>query len=519
MNEYKEALLHKTKLISVLETILQSKFMYSRTNNYEKMYVEVLKKALIKNVNLIFALALSETEKKLLNGLVIMSTIYNNGFPFWFTNSLSSANEDMNDIARIYVGMAKSWSAQESMTEKESYTKLTEYINNSNYSEKDKEIILNNCQTYIFLKQQKAFHVSMHPVFTNIKIDGQYFRPDILIWLPFDPKFRLIVEINDFDSHALANDGTMQGLSHLDGFQVLRFSSKEIINNPLDKAKELYDYLVMQKAISVKEQAEPKLDDYRAALLSREKMYSVLTPLLEDIMDDYFPVKGKNQNAVVRKMQLDVMKMHVDVVFDYAKSDLEKIFLNIFLSIIYSDKPFSFHFTNPLPSITTNIDELRIMYKKCMNIFKTIFDSEEKVDAMNFWKYIEYIKNFDEIPEETKDLIIDFSFNYILFRSYEHYHISIQSTFTDIEVNGKNIRPDIFIWIPAKPSFKLIVECDEFNYYSGKTSFSNDRARDRDLQVRGFQVLRFSAQEIFDDPFGKVRELYDYLIAQETASL
>ena len=96
---------------------------------------------------------------------------------------------------------------------------------------------------------------------------------------------------------------------------------------------------------------------------------------------------------------------------------------------------------------------------------------------------------------------------------FDYFHISIKSTLDDFQFQGKNIQPDIFIWMPAKPDFKMIVECDEYDDHSGRQSFTADRARDRDLWSKGFQVLRFSADEIYNDCVAKAKELRDYLLS------
>ncbi|MGZ3616668.1 MAG: endonuclease domain-containing protein [Ktedonobacteraceae bacterium] len=63
--------------------------------------------------------------------------------------------------------------------------------------------------------------------------------------------------------------------------------------------------------------------------------------------------------------------------------------------------------------------------------------------------------------------------------------------------------------------FKLIVECDGYGYHSNKTSFSQDRTRDRLLHIKGFQVMRFSGSDIVANPTGTSKELSKYLIDQK----
>jgi REase_MTES_1575 len=84
---------------------------------------------------------------------------------------------------------------------------------------------------------------------------------------------------------------------------------------------------------------------------------------------------------------------------------------------------------------------------------------------------------------------------------------------TTIQIEGRTLRPDLFVWIPSRPSFKVVVECDGFAYHSDKAAFSRDRGRDRILQQQGYQVFRFSGQEIFGDPIGTSHKFINYLFS------
>jgi len=65
------------------------------------------------------------------------------------------------------------------------------------------------------------------------------------------------------------------------------------------------------------------------------------------------------------------------------------------------------------------------------------------------------------------------------------------------EVNGKLGPYEIdFLWREQK----IAVELDSYAYHSSRASFASDRARDRELQERGFDVLRFADTELDESP-------------------
>ena len=102
-----------------------------------------------------------------------------------------------------------------------------------------------------------------------------------------------------------------------------------------------------------------------------------------------------------------------------------------------------------------------------------------------------------------------FRYRYLPLR--DHWHMTLQPKFPDVIVNGKSIRPDILLWIPSKPSKKILVECDGYQFHKEKKLFINDRARDRKTSSLGYTTLRFSGTEIYKNISGVATELLNYL--------
>lgn len=65
------------------------------------------------------------------------------------------------------------------------------------------------------------------------------------------------------------------------------------------------------------------------------------------------------------------------------------------------------------------------------------------------------------------------------------------------ETNAKTGRWEVdFLWREQK----LVVEIDSFLYHRGSVSFHEDHARDLDLRRHGYTVLRFTEQQLEDEP-------------------
>ena len=53
-----------------------------------------------------------------------------------------------------------------------------------------------------------------------------------------------------------------------------------------------------------------------------------------------------------------------------------------------------------------------------------------------------------------------------------------------------------FVWADQR----VVVEVDGFAFHSSRAAFERDRARDRDLQLSGYTVLRFTWRQLVDEP-------------------
>jgi len=70
-----------------------------------------------------------------------------------------------------------------------------------------------------------------------------------------------------------------------------------------------------------------------------------------------------------------------------------------------------------------------------------------------------------------------------------------------ITLNGQNYRLDF-----ADNSRKLCIEIDGLAHHDGQEAFMRDRSRERDLQIDGWNVLRFAAKEVMIDADKCVRQ-------------
>ena len=53
----------------------------------------------------------------------------------------------------------------------------------------------------------------------------------------------------------------------------------------------------------------------------------------------------------------------------------------------------------------------------------------------------------------------------------------------------------------------LIVETDGYRFHRGRSAFEADRARDVELKLRGYEVVRFTYRQVVDEAPGVARTL------------
>ncbi len=178
---------------------------------------------------------------------------------------------------------------------------------------------------------------------------------------------------------------------------------------------------------------------------------------------------------------------------------------------------------NPLfavftPPITPDFpDYWRKNYQASVEMWEKFKEREGSNNLIGF------IENFKEMLEsqnypqgDIDSMVSDISRHLLMYHLLEvkdNYHFSPQTPFV---MNGKTIRPDLYVWVPSQPQVRIIVECDGFEHHTSRVAFSRDRARDRALQTQGFQVFRFSGHEIYHDPISASIDLFEYLMSLDT---
>lgn len=87
----------------------------------------------------------------------------------------------------------------------------------------------------------------------------------------------------------------------------------------------------------------------------------------------------------------------------------------------------------------------------------------------------------------------------------------------EIQIEKKKYYADFFIWIQNSESdISVLVECDGHDFHEKtKEQVEKDNEREYELKMAGYEILRFSGSQIYNNPFKCANDVYDYLILKE----
>ncbi|MEK6639545.1 MAG: DUF559 domain-containing protein [Nitrospirota bacterium] len=201
---------------------------------------------------------------------------------------------------------------------------------------------------------------------------------------------------------------------------------------------------------------------------------------------------------------------NIEVIYDQAESPIELTFLNSLHLCFIKAAPLNVYFQPSAP------DHLAFMGKQ-ISFYRAVdqryaeFQHYNPDSTLNdFIRKARSVYEMSEGHAMPADLSKDIEGYLVFARIFVHnyFHLTIQPKLPTVQHNGRGMRPDLFIWVPTEPSFKIAVECDGYKYHSNPSSFTHDRQRDRILSRNGIQALRFSGHEIHHNPHGTASELF-----------
>ncbi len=251
------------------------------------------------------------------------------------------------------------------------------------------------------------------------------------------------------------------------------------------------------------------------SLESKDKFIPILKKFIDQSLYDQ-TLAGQNSDRLsytsfYSKLTSSLFLANAENVFRYCESPIERMMINSLLLLFLKNRIPTLFITEPFPDAEENIESIRDYYK---SVDSYVLKYKEYTKDAKLEKLEQYLREDTSVKCFTEEEVYDI-LRYLNFRKdfeWAAYHITPQATIQSKQLGKKNIRVDFLVWVPNDPTVKIVIECDGYQYHGNKKSFVQDKIRNRELQLRGYQVVHYSGTEIFENPVEVSSNLFDILM-------
>ena len=256
----------------------------------------------------------------------------------------------------------------------------------------------------------------------------------------------------------------------------------------------------------------PHTKEFRETLNDYDSFSKLATFFVEKAVEEERQESGEEVSRLLNSALTLLVVDAVNYVFRIAESPIERIFINSLVLNFIKASPLELVVMPGVNDVTRRIDEFR-RFDTYVSEFVGWYEKQnQSLDGVR-----EYLSDQTTQCKITETEAFGISEHILLYHQLNlrgSLHLILQPRIDEVLVEGRRVRPDLMFWVPNKPDYNIIVECDGYKYHSDKTAFKRDRRRDRTLKYHGYDILRFSGSEIFLDPVAASTELARFLFKQ-----
>lgn len=122
---------------------------------------------------------------------------------------------------------------------------------------------------------------------------------------------------------------------------------------------------------------------------------------------------------------------------------------------------------------------------------------------------------YEKIESPIEQIFITAFELYLIFNKKEDIYLFLQK---EIIANGKKYVVDFYFEEDENVNKfntdkKIIIECDGYEFHQKtKEQVKHDNEREYDLKMAGYEILRFSGSQIYNEPFKCAEDTYNYIM-------
>jgi hypothetical protein len=178
-----------------------------------------------------------------------MLSFLKNGLPLVFMPAFRNTPLDISEYAEQLTGIEEFtiWYERKYGSRVITHEFLDQEVTSGKMPKEERSWFEELLLLYHYLPFRDAWHVSLQPVFPRF-VGERDARPDMLFWRPSTPSLRLLVECDGYQFHGSRESFELdrkrdRALKAL-GFDVFRFTGRQINLEPIMSAYELSTYLI-----------------------------------------------------------------------------------------------------------------------------------------------------------------------------------------------------------------------------------------------------------------------------------
>lgn len=161
------------------------------------------------------------------------------------------------------------------------------------------------------------------------------------------------------------------------------------------------------------------------------------------------------------------------------------------------------------------LEEFLNLPKKCQQLFMLLFLQNKNTFYPRVFEDIGIKSPIEKIFISAFDLYLELENKENIFLSSQKEIICNNKTYyADFCYDADDYLSQLNFKEKLKNSnFKLIIECDGHDFHEKtKEQVKKDNERQLDLKMAGYDVLRFSGTQIYNEPLNCAKNTYDYII-------
>lgn len=222
----------------------------SNSVTYADFYEKFVSTVAANNIENVFQFCESPIERIFLNSLQLL--FVKNSMPCLFiTSPFDDFETELINYRNYYLQFEDFITSYKEYTGDNELLNFEDRIKEKQHTGKMSEEEVAEILLYISIVKPfelRAYHITPQAGLPNLKVDNKSIRVDMLIWVPSDPSFKLIVECDGYAFHnskdRFINDRIRDRILQENGYKVVRYSGSEINSDPASVSSNLYDMLV-----------------------------------------------------------------------------------------------------------------------------------------------------------------------------------------------------------------------------------------------------------------------------------